>query len=469
MDSNKNKLEFYGGVWTGLIPIIVLVGGLTWLSIAGKGGIKEFWAFALIALAVGMFFAKNKADYCRSAMRGLADESGAAIIIAWIYASILGKIMVAGGLVKGILWFGLATGLDQSAFTLIVYISAMLFAVGTGTSNGTVIALAPVFYPAGVFLGVDPGILALAILSGGVFGDNLAPVSDTTIVSAYTQGASIKDVVRSRFPLAMVAATITGIIFVIVGGGGGEVQELPEISADTDPSSLLMLLSLAVVVGCALIGKPLLESLTYGIITAVIVGMAIGNLGFSQLIHLPEVRGDSTGLIQDGISGVSGAIIFVLLLLSITQVVTESGVMDRMLVLLQNAFAKTVRQAELSIIGITVLISIPICSNAPAELLVGPTLVKPLGKKFKLAAARRANLMDCAVCSIFYMLPWHLAVMVWYAAITSAAEAYSIAAPGIHIAFYNPYPWAILGVILFSAITGWNREFEKGGAPALPA
>jgi len=103
MDSNKNKLEFYGGVWTGLIPIIVLVGGLTWLSIAGKGGIKEFWAFALIALAVGMFFAKNKADYCRSAMRGLADESGAAIIIAWIYASILGKIMVAGGLVKGIL------------------------------------------------------------------------------------------------------------------------------------------------------------------------------------------------------------------------------------------------------------------------------------------------------------------------------------------------------------------------------
>jgi len=334
MDSKKNKLEFYGGVWIGLIPIVVLVGGLTWLSLAEKGGIKEFWAFALIALAVGMFFAKKKTDYCRSAMRGLADEGGAAIIIAWIYASILGKIMVAGGLVKGILWFGLATGLDQSAFTLIVYISAMLFAVGTGTSNGTVIALAPVFYPAGVFLGADPAILALAILSGGVFGDNLAPVSDTTIVSAYTQGASIKDVVRSRFPLAMVAATITGIIFAIVGGGSGEARASSEILADTDPSSLLMLLSLAVVVGFALIGKHLVEALTYGIVTAVIVGMAIGNLGISQLIHLPEVMGDSTGLIQDGIAAVSGAIMFVLLLLSITQVVTESGVMERILVFL---------------------------------------------------------------------------------------------------------------------------------------
>lgn len=32
-------------------------------------------------------------------------------------------------------------------------------------------------------------MLAAGILSGAAFGDNLAPVSDTTIVSAYTQGA----------------------------------------------------------------------------------------------------------------------------------------------------------------------------------------------------------------------------------------------------------------------------------------
>jgi len=466
MDKNKNRLEFYGGAWAGLIPVIVLVGGLSWLSIEQRGGIQQFWAFALIAVIAGIFFAKNKTEYCKSAMRGLADEGGAAIIIAWIFASILGKIMVTGGLVKGILWFGLTTGMDQSAFTLIVYISAMLFAVGTGTSNGTALALAPVFYPAGVFLGADPNILALAILSGGVFGDNLAPISDTTIVSAYTQGASIKDVVRSRFPLAMVAATISGIIFYIAGGGG-EVHALPEIASDTDPASLWMLLSLAVVVGFALRGKHLIECLVYGIITAVITAVAIGNLELHQLIHLPELdsagKVQSTGLIQEGISGVSGAIIFVLLLLTITQVVTESGVMEKLLAILQNAFAKTVRQAELSIIGITVLISIPICSNAPAELLVGPTLVKPLGKKFNLAAARCANLMDCAVCSVFYMLPWHLGVMVWYGSIQDAAEKYSIDAPDISIALYNPYSWAILGVIIFSAITGWNRKFEKEG------
>jgi Na+/H+ antiporter NhaC len=45
----------------------------------------------------------------------------------------------------------------------------------------------PIFYPAGVLLGCDPGVLAGAIVSASIFGDNLAPISDTTIISAGTQ------------------------------------------------------------------------------------------------------------------------------------------------------------------------------------------------------------------------------------------------------------------------------------------
>ena len=51
--------------------------------------------------------------------------------------------------------------------------------------------------------------------------------------------------------------------------------------------------------------------------------------------------------------------------------------------------------------------SIPIAANAPALLLVGPSFVKPIGKKFNLAPARRVNIMDCAVCQISFTMPWH--------------------------------------------------------------
>ena len=92
----------------------------------------------------------------------------------------------------------MSTGAQGNIFVGLVFFASMLFALGTGTSTGTCIALTPVLYPAGYFLGADPAMLGLAILSGAAFGDNLSPIADTTIVSAYTQGATMKEVVRSR-------------------------------------------------------------------------------------------------------------------------------------------------------------------------------------------------------------------------------------------------------------------------------
>ena len=83
-----------------------------------------------------------------------------------------------------------------------------------------------------------------------------------------------------------------------------------------------------------------------------------------------------------------------------------------------------------------------------------------MGERFNLSAARRANLMDCAVSTVFYILPWHIAVATWYGALYSAAQSYNIPAPALSTALYNPYSWTLLVVLLFSAITGWNRKLD---------
>ena len=369
----EKTLRMYGGMWGGLVPLAILVMGLVWLSVAGRGGTKPFWACAWLALAVGLFFARDKAEYCKATMRGIGDKTGIVIVTAWLFAGVFGKLMAAGGLVNGLLWLGMATGAQGAVFTLLVFLAAMLFALGTGTSTGTCIALTPVLYPAGYFLGADPAMLGLAILSGAAFGDNLAPVSDTTIVSAYTQGASMREVVRSRFPLAMSAAVISGIAFLMLGGGG-EVRVLPEIKATLNPSGVFMLLALVVVVVAAL------------------AGICVGTLKPGDIFGIPAKAGGSTGIIQSGIDGVVGAIIFAVLILAVTQILVECGIMGKILEFARKSVVATVRQAELFIVGVTILASIPISANAPAELLVGPSLVRPMGEKFRLAAARRANL-----------------------------------------------------------------------------
>ena len=462
MSEQKQKLDMYGGLLGGMIPLFVLIIGLVWLSVAGRGGTKPFWACAWIALTVGLFLARKKEDYCLAAMRGIGDKTGIVIVTAWLFAGVFGKLMAAGGLVNGLLWLGMTTGAQGSLFVCLVFLAAMLFSLGTGTSTGTCIALAPVLYPAGVFLGADPAMCGLAILSGAAFGDNLAPISDTTIVSAYTQGASMRDVVRSRFPLAITAAAIAFVVFFLFGGKGSAAS-MPQIEAILDPKGTLMLLALAVVVISALSGRHIIESLIYGNVTAAVIGILIGNIVPTDIFGIPAKSGGSTGIVQSGIDSVVGAIIFAILILAVTQILVECGIMSRVLEVAHKSFVKTVRQAELFIIGVTILASIPISANAPAELLVGPSLVRPTGEKFGLAPARRANLMDCAVCTVFFILPWHIAVAAWYSAVQSAAESYGIAAPSISAALYNPYSWTLLAVILFSAFTGWNRKFARPG------
>ena len=83
--------------------------------------------------------------------------------------------MQAGGIIEGLLWFGLTVGAQGSVFTVITFLAAMLFSLGTGTANGTILALTPVMFPAGVFLGADPAFLAVAILSAAPWGTAIPP------------------------------------------------------------------------------------------------------------------------------------------------------------------------------------------------------------------------------------------------------------------------------------------------------
>ena len=367
-------------------------------------------------------------------MRGIGDRTGIVIVTAWLLAGC--SVLMAAGACPGALWMGMTTGAQGGVFVVLVFLAAMLFASARARAPALVLPRSPVLYPAGYF-GADPAMLGLAILSGAAFGDNLAPISDTTIVSAYTQGAEMRDVVRSRFPLAISAASISAVVF-LCARRRRRSAPLPEMQVSLNPSGLFMLLALGIVVVSALKGRHIIESLIYGNVAAAFVGMLIGTIRPADIFSVPAAKGGSTGLIQAGIDNVVGAIIFAILILAVTQILLECGIMRRILDFAQSTLVATVRQAELFIVGVTILASIPISANAPAELLVGPSIVRPLGERFGLAAARRANLMDCAVCTIFFVLPWHIAVAAWYGALYSAAETYAIPAPPISAALYNP-------------------------------
>ena len=444
------RLTFRGGTVGALIPLGVLVTGLIYLSVFERAGTKPFWACAWIAMGVGLFLSRQRTAYCESLLKGMGNSTATAIIALWLLAGVFGKLMAAGGLIDGLQWFGAVVGAEGQAFTLLAFAMAMVFSLGTGTSTGTVIGLAPVLYPAGVLLGADPTMLAVAILSGAAFGDNLSPVSDTTIVSSYTQGAEIGDVIRTRLPLALSAAGISMVVFLIFGGNGSDITSVLEVPSGS-MSGLVMLIPLAAVVLFALKRRHIVEAMFIGNLVAMLCALLIGAIDITDIFSLPGIRGESTGLIEDGIASVTGAILFALMVLALTQVILDTGLMERLLEVAKRRLVTNRASAEVSIVAVTIIASTPLSANAPALLLVGPGLVRSLAQQFGISPTRAANLMDCAVCTVFFLLPWHIVVAVWQEVIASTAALNGVAEPSSFASFLTPYPWAML-VVLFISI-----------------
>ena len=48
----KNRLKMLGGLWGGLVPLVVLIAVLFGLSLGGKGGVKTFWTAGWLALLI---------------------------------------------------------------------------------------------------------------------------------------------------------------------------------------------------------------------------------------------------------------------------------------------------------------------------------------------------------------------------------------------------------------------------------
>lgn len=456
---DQPRLQFYGGPMVAIVPGLVLVGVLLWLSVAERASITSFWVGGWAAVVVALLLTKTRQAFADSVVRGLSSQTGAVILLAYLFAGVFGKLLSEGGLVNGLLWFGVATGVSGAAYVVLSFFLSCVFSAGTGSSVGAVLALIPVLYPTGVALGGDPVMLAVAVIAGGAFGDNVAPISDTTISSSYTAHAVMSDVVRARLPLALTAAAVSVVVLAVTGSG--TPVDAGSIDVESDPLGLFMLIPFAVVIVLAMRRIHIVIALIWGSLSAIAIGIAIGLLAPGAVFSIPAERDQSSGLIEDGISDITGAVVLVLFIFTLAQLLTDSGLMGRLLDVLQRKAAQGVRSAELTIAGITLLFTVPLGANAPAILLVGPTIGRPLGLRYKLAPARIANLLDCSANTVFYMLPWHNAVIIWYATLVTTAAQYDLPLPSIVSAALNPYAWTLLAVLLISILTGWNRTYAE--------
>ena len=454
---------FYGGRAMLLVPIVFFMAMTAYLFI-GQGAF-DLMALALVGfltLILGALLSRSQKDYWKAAFAGIASEMSATVVLLLLAAGIFSAMMKAGGLSSAMTALGATLGLSEATFTVFVLLASTLMATATGSSIGTILTAMPVFYPAGVALGADPALVAGAVLSGAIFGDNLAPVSDVTIISALTQhhpnGATseVADVVKSRTPYALAALALSIPLYLVLGDSQ-TVSSYAQL-AQGSLKGLLMLVPVFALIVTALKTRDILRAITVGLIVGVPLGLMAGL--FTPEAVFSVKNGNPAGFLYSGLSNMAGVVLLCLTLFGYTGVVANADVRG-----LLRSFTKTASGAPLSargfellLGGLILLTTVLFAGVTSASCALVGSLTDELGNDCGVAPERRSHLLSGFANSLPVLFPFSAFILITLAVAKSDA---AVALTPFDLMQGSFYPMALFVVFGVSVLTGLGRSAPR--------
>ncbi|MFQ3351930.1 MAG: NhaC family Na+:H+ antiporter [Candidatus Marivariicella framensis] len=169
---------------------------------------------ASIAATVGFYY---KVSYKKMLVK-VADnfQSVAGAILILLFVGALAGTWLASGVIPAMIYYGLKI-LHPTIFLPSCIIICAIISIATGSSWTTSATVGIALIGIGKALGLPPGMIAGAVISGAYFGDKLSPLSDTTNLAPAMSGGDlfthIKYMTLTTFP----SIIITIIVFIMLG------------------------------------------------------------------------------------------------------------------------------------------------------------------------------------------------------------------------------------------------------------
>ncbi|MBO4288682.1 MAG: hypothetical protein J5555_04585 [Firmicutes bacterium] len=450
METKKSE-KFYLGTFGAVLPFLAFVACIIYLCIQHKAGSATCGAAAFVGYIVAFFTMKDKARFKELTLKGFGSNMLAAMLIAFLLAGVIAKMMALSGLTNSLVWVAMRLGLNARFFPLLIFITAAIISSATGTSAGTMSTVSPVLLPMAIAMGCHPALSVGSVIAGSMFGDNLAPVSDTTIASAVSQETSVTNVVRTRFKYCIIAGLISAVLYIYFGMTTTQAVDASAIAMDANPAALSLLVVPILVVILMLRQKGLVFSMTLGIVVGLALCLVFGLIPASEILT-------GSGVIAGGFSGMMGIFPFFYFIYSMIEFMHEGGVIEAFQAKVE-AFATTPTKADISAGLLATLGSVMISSPTVTIITFGP-IVRNILKKFNIDRTRGANIMDGIACAFGGILPYAATFLV---GVTQAELTGVIDATKYTSFSYIPYVfhcWALLAVFWISIFTGWGRKIE---------
>ncbi len=213
------------------------------------------------------------------------------ILILLLVGALAGTWLISG-IIPAMVYYGLQV-LNPSIFLPACVIICSIISIATGSSWTTSATVGIALIGIGSALGISPGMIAGAVISGAYFGDKMSPLSDTTNLAPAMAGTDLFTHIKYMTITTVPTIVITLIVFSVISlnidtSGNADVSNLlVTIGTTFNISPWLFLVPLAVIALILLKTKPLI-ALSSGILLAIILAFIfqpdiLSNLSDSKL------------------------------------------------------------------------------------------------------------------------------------------------------------------------------------------
>lgn len=296
---------------------------------------------AAIATIVALYLGYEWREIEKGIMKSVA-LSLPALLILMIIGSIIAT-WLAAGIVPTMIYYGLEF-LPPDYFLPAATIICCIVALASGnawTAAGTIgIAIMGV----GIGLGVNPAMVAGAVVSGCYFGDKMSPLSETTNMSPGITGVQLFDHIRHMMYTTIPALIIAVILYFVVGltnrgngVGANETVVLQQHLSELFVISPWLLLVPVIVLGMIAARVPAIPGLLIGSILGAVVAVVFQGVPVKDILEIAlygyTMETDNEVLYNllnnGGIEAMMYTVSLVMIAMSFGGILETSGVLNR--------------------------------------------------------------------------------------------------------------------------------------------
>ena len=325
---------------------------------------------------------------------GIGHSNIIAMCLIYLLAGAFAAVAKATGGVDATVALGLSL-IPSNLLLPGFFVIAAFIATAMGTSMGTIAAVAPIALGVADQAQIDYALMAGAVMSGALFGDNLSIISDTTIAATRTQGCDMRDKFRENLIFAIPASLLTLIAFVFAGQGQAELAAQNIDFIKVIPYLTILILAVAglnvfvvLTLGILLAGATGLLTMDYGVIQ---FGKDIyaGFSNMQEIFILSMLVGGLAALMQQ-----QGGLAFV------------SKQIEKLIARFSKAQGEaSCRAAELGMACIVAVTNTCVANNTVSIVVTGD-IAKDLAEKHGVSPKRAASILDIFACIIQGLIPY---------------------------------------------------------------